>query len=101
MATLFLITALILIVLSTPAYVCYTANKISNTSAFWQLYFADSQPRLMLTFITFPIIGVLSVIDLIRCTFGKSVFTQSMVISACFTLCWSALLISGLLVTSG
>ena len=100
MATLFLITALILIVFSAPAYVCYSSNKISNTSVFCQLYFSDAQPRLMRTFITFPIIGIFSVIDLISCTYGKSVFTQSMVISACFTLCWSALLISGLLVTS-
>ena len=97
---LILITAFILIVFSAPAYVSFISNKVGSMSTFWQLYFADAQPRVMLTFITFPIIGALSVIELVLCIFGKSVFTKSMFISACFTLCWSALLISSLFVIS-
>ncbi|WP_448563313.1 hypothetical protein [Thalassotalea ganghwensis] len=87
-----LIVALLIMLISSPAYLCYVDTKAKNQSSFWQVYFSDTQPRVILTFLTFPFIGLFSCTDLFICALKQKLPNWSTIFSSVLTLSWGVLL---------
>ncbi|WP_448546775.1 hypothetical protein [Thalassotalea fusca] len=90
---LVLVSLLILLLASLPAYIIYTNENSTNSTLFWRLYFSDSLPRVFLTTIGFPVIGLISVFNIAKRAKRNQDITYANWISAGLTLSWTLLLI--------
>ncbi len=97
MDSLLFVIGLTVAIFSLPAYIFYSSQKSESNSLFWQLYFSDTQPRLLLTIITFPVIALLSIYELVLSFLDKSKFNLSVLVSALLSITWVTLLVLALI----
>jgi len=85
---LVLVSLLVVVLASLPAYIVYTDENSTNSSLFWQVYFSDSLPRALLTVVGFPVIGLISIFNIVKRVNSKQDITYANWVSAGFTLGW-------------
>ncbi|WP_300483165.1 hypothetical protein [Shewanella sp.] len=99
MYQLYFSLALVLIVFSLPIYIQYTALKLEQSengeSTAWSLFFADPSLRVILTIISFPVIGLTSIFEVIKTLFSSEPVRPSLLLTGLISICWLILLCLG------
>jgi len=99
MYQLYFSLALVLIIFSLPIYIQYTALKLEQSengeSSAWTLFFADPSLRVILTIVSFPVIGLASIFEFVKSLFTNSSIRPSLLLSATISICWLVMLSLG------
>jgi hypothetical protein len=99
MYQLYFSVALVLIVFSLPIYIQYTELKLEqckdDDSKAWSIFFAAPDLRVMLTIISFPLIGLASIYEAIKSLLIGLSIRPSLLLSVVISICWLVVLSLG------